>query len=70
MAEEIIIQINGERQKFPSKVTLQAVLAALNIEPKYVAIVLNETVVPYSLLSEKKLQAEDRIEILRAVAGG
>ena len=70
MQETIQITINGQNQNFSSPLTLKGLLESFQIRGLHFAVALNEEVVPHSLIAEQKIQNGDRIEIIRAVAGG
>lgn len=65
----IIIELNGEKRKL-SHFSLQALLISLNLDTKPIAIALNDTIVPASLRETIQLKEGDRLEIIRAAAGG
>lgn len=57
-------QLDGE------EMTISALVVALNLTGKRLAIEKNGEIVPRSLFSETKLQDGDRLEIVGAVGGG
>ena len=67
---EIQITINGQSRQFSSKTTLKTLLESFQISGSHFAVALNNEVIPHSLMAEKQIEAGDRIEIIRAVAGG
>lgn len=68
--QTIQISLNGQKKKFPSSDSLAHLIESLKINPKQIAVVLNEEVVLRSDLGRTFLRNGDRIDILRAVAGG
>lgn len=66
------VEINGEKRELPAaaEATLAEVLAALEIEARGVAIACNDRVVRRSEYARHRIAEGDRIEIVRAVAGG
>lgn len=64
------VHINGEISQIPTGLTLAALLERLNVPAAGVAIAKNETVVPRSAFATEPVAGGDRIEIIRAVAGG
>ncbi|MBI5299941.1 MAG: sulfur carrier protein ThiS [Deltaproteobacteria bacterium] len=70
MAESIQITVNGESRFLECPLPLTTLLRELKIELSYVAIAINEEILPHSEKAQKIVQAGDRIEIIRAVSGG
>jgi len=70
VTEQIRIFINGQNHEIDAPTSLNALLRKLKIDLKYIAIALNEEVIPRPQTSEKMIQNGDRIEIIKAVAGG
>ncbi|MDH2910581.1 MAG: sulfur carrier protein ThiS [Candidatus Eremiobacteraeota bacterium] len=65
------VEINGEiREISAADATLAEVLATLGIEAHGVAIACNDCVVRRSDYARHRVAEGDRIEIVRAVAGG
>ncbi|MCA2977481.1 MAG: sulfur carrier protein ThiS [Myxococcaceae bacterium] len=64
------IVVNGERRQVPEGTTVAALLTALSIEPRRVAVELNERVVPKARHAETTLGEADRLEIVTFVGGG
>ncbi len=65
-----IIHVNGETTQIPAGMTLATLLERLNVPEAGVAIAKNETIVPRSTFATEPVAEGDRIEIIRAVAGG
>lgn len=64
------ITVNGEPRKFAAGVTALAVVQALGLEGRPVAVEVNELVVPRSRLESCMLSEGDRLEIVTLVGGG
>lgn len=64
------IHLNGKSTQVPDGLTLQALLERLSLPATGVAIAKNENVVPRSAFASEPVGSGDRIEIIRAVAGG
>ncbi len=64
------IVINGETKEVDDKLTAYALLQALDLAEKKLALEINEAIVPRSELSEYVIQAGDRVEIIHAIGGG
>jgi thiamine biosynthesis protein ThiS len=68
--EPLIVTVNGERREVPPGTGLLALLAALALDPRAVAVERNGEVVARGRLGEVELRNEDRLEIVRFVQGG
>ncbi len=64
------LRINGEERLFEEPLTIEALLAKLQIETKGTAVELNREVVPRSRHSEVALIDGDVIEIITMFGGG
>lgn len=64
------ILVNGEAYELPAERGLVALLDALGLTGKRVAVARNRAIVPRSQYSDCRLEVGDRIEILEAVGGG
>jgi sulfur carrier protein len=65
------VDVNGEHRIFPPGLTLAQMLAELGFQaPSGIAIAVNATVVTRAAFATHALCEGDRIEIIRAVAGG
>lgn len=63
------ITLNGKSVETSSH-TLKDIIAELNIQSRYLAIALNNEVVPASEHSQAVIQDKDHIEIIQPVSGG
>lgn len=63
------ILINDTPHELPEGATLADAIAALAPAPPFAAAV-NRAFVPRSAYSERRLQPDDRIEVIRPVTGG
>lgn len=70
-AGEATLLVNGEPRHY-TRLTIAELLQEMGIDPQRpgIAVAVNDTVVPRSEWSEMVLQPGDRVEIVRAVAGG
>jgi sulfur carrier protein len=66
----MLIQLNGESTDCPDGCTVAELLARLDIPTAGTAVALNEAVVRKADYASTALAPDDRIEIIRAVAGG
>lgn len=67
------VQLNGRVHEIASGTTLAEAIRLVATEPnaqRGIAVALNGEVVTRSSWEEVRLQADDRIEVLRAVGGG
>ena len=62
--------VNGQAREVPDGTTVAALLEALGGAENGVAVARNEVVVRRSEFVARTLEDGDRIEIIRAVAGG
>ena len=63
------IQINGEPREVEAS-TILALVEALNLDPRKVAVERNLEIVPRSLHATTALSDGDRIELVQFVGGG
>ena len=61
---------NGQEVRAPLPCSLEEFLVSQNLLPRSVVVEHNGTAVAPSEFSERQLQAGDRLEIVRIVAGG
>jgi thiamine biosynthesis protein ThiS len=64
------IHFNGQPREVDERITVAALLAQLELEPRYVAVEVNLELVPRDRHSEHELQAGDRLEVVTLVGGG
>ena len=68
--KKIQIYINGKKKIITANYTLINILENFSLKNKLVAIELNEEVVPKSKYKTKRINQNDRIEILELIGGG
>jgi len=66
----LTIRLNGEPYDIAGPVTISALLAALNIDPRIVAVEHNVVVVKRQQYDETMIREGDEVEIVRFVGGG
>jgi sulfur carrier protein len=66
----IEIELNGEPRSVAPQQTLQALVEELGIAHQALALAVNRTVVPRQGWSTRALQAQDKVDIVRAIGGG
>jgi len=64
------LTINGEDRAVENAANVAAVVAALGLDARKVAVELNLEIVPKSLYAQTALSDGDRIEIVQFVGGG
>jgi sulfur carrier protein len=64
------IVLNGEPRAVPPGQTLHQLVAALALEGQALALAVNRSVVPRQRWQQVALQAQDRVDIVRAIGGG
>jgi sulfur carrier protein len=64
------LTVNGEPRAFPPLADLGALVAALGLDGRKVAIERNLEIVPRSAYGKTKLSDGDRIEIVHFIGGG
>ena len=67
---KIQIYINGKKKNINSNYNLINILEEYSLNNKLVAIEINQEVIPKSNYKTKKINKDDRIEILELIGGG
>ncbi|MDE2572292.1 MAG: sulfur carrier protein ThiS [bacterium] len=65
-----MVVVNGETIPLERVQTLGELLQRLGVKREGAAVALNDSVIPKGRIDAEPLQAGDRVEIIRAVAGG
>jgi len=68
--ENMQIKLNGKLESLEQTLTVEALLCRLDLDPKRVAVELNEDVVSRKLFSETKIHDGDQLEVVTFVGGG
>jgi thiamine biosynthesis protein ThiS len=66
----ISIHLNGEARTFEGPITVEELIRRIEIPSPSVAVAVNSEIVPRSEFDRRRLQTDDRVEIIRAVGGG
>ncbi|HEY6563792.1 MAG TPA: sulfur carrier protein ThiS [Pirellulaceae bacterium] len=66
----MVITLNGEERTIPPSTALADLLLQLTVVPKWVAVEVNERLIPRGDHATYQLCAGDRIEIVTLVGGG
>lgn len=64
------IVLNGDRHDVPEPLSVTSLLAHLAIDPRRVAVEVNETVIKRARYDETAIAPHDRVEIVNFVGGG
>ncbi|VXB49717.1 sulfur carrier protein ThiS [Massilia sp. 9I] len=64
------IELNGSPYQVPPDVSLQELAGQLGLAGQAVAVAVNREVVPRQRWPERRLQARDKVDIVRAIGGG
>lgn len=64
------ITVNGESRQLCATLSLQQLLAELDLADKRLAVELNQQIVPRSQFGQTTLQEGDVLEIVHAIGGG
>ena len=66
----IDILLNGEPHQVPPQHTLHDLIDALALSNQALALAVNRSVVPRQAWAQRVLQAQDQVDIVRAIGGG
>jgi thiamine biosynthesis protein ThiS len=66
----LTIRLNGEPFELPGPVSISALLAELNIDPRIVAVEHNVVVIKRQQYESTMIGEGDEVEIVRFVGGG
>jgi len=66
----IDIELNGEARRVPPQHTLNDLVDALSLTGQALALAVNRDVVPRQQWAQRVLQAQDKVDIVRAIGGG
>ena len=64
------IILNKRLEIIPDKISIKDLLELFNINSKYMAVEVNNSIVPKSEYSNFSLEENDKVEIINAVGGG
>ncbi len=66
----INVFINEIKTNTPKETSIELLLSNLGVKNKFVAVEVNQTIVPKSDYKNYYLKENDKVEIIRAVGGG
>jgi sulfur carrier protein len=61
---------NGEPRQIEDRTSIAALLRQLGLTPQYVAVEVNQELVPRARHAERMMQDGDRLEVVTLVGGG
>ncbi|MGX9217853.1 MULTISPECIES: sulfur carrier protein ThiS [Massilia] len=64
------IELNGALYQVPAGVSLLDLAGQLGLAEQAVAVAVNREVVPRQQWPQRRLQARDKVDIVRAIGGG
>ncbi|HEY4317053.1 MAG TPA: sulfur carrier protein ThiS [Herbaspirillum sp.] len=64
------IELNGAPHSVADPHSLQDLIAALSMSNQALAVAVNRQVVPRQNWAQHRLQAGDRVDVVRAIGGG
>lgn len=64
------VTVNGEEREFGSPMSVEALLGALGIDPRKVAVERNLEIVPKSTYAAVMVGEGDRLEVVHFIGGG
>jgi sulfur carrier protein len=67
---EMEITLNGAPHRLPEGSRVQDLVVALQLGQQAIAVAVNRQIVPRSQWQERSLQAQDQVDVVRAIGGG
>ncbi len=64
------VMVNGNPMELPEGLTIDGLLARLNVRREYTAVAVNREVTPKHQYAQSVLRDGDRVEIVRPMGGG
>lgn len=64
------IKVNGEDKDFDNDTTVATLLAAIEVEPRGVAVEVNGEIIPRASHEATALKEGDKLEVVRMTGGG
>jgi sulfur carrier protein len=66
----MVVTVNGKSMELPEGLTIEGLLARLNVRREYTAVALNREVTPKSGYAAAVLHDGDKVEIVHPMGGG
>ena len=67
---DLRVTVNGDEHVLPSRSTVAALVAAMGLEPRGIAVAVDGEVVPRRTWPDRTLRAGEQVEILTIAQGG
>ena len=64
------VMVNGEMRNVSDELTVAELVGELGFAGRRVAVEINLEIVPRSSYQDRRLQGDDRVEIVQAIGGG
>ena len=64
------IELNGAAHQLPAESSLHDLVESLGLAGQKLALAVNRQVVPRERWRDTRLQARDRVDVVRAIGGG
>lgn len=64
------ITLNGADYQLAAPTTVAELIATLNLSQQAIAVAVNRSIVARPLWSQHQLQAQDHVDVVRAIGGG
>ncbi len=64
------IVLNGEAYPLEKEHSLAALIGALNLSGQAIAVAVNRQIIPRAQWQTHLLQAQDKVDVVRAIGGG
>ncbi|MBI3283475.1 MAG: sulfur carrier protein ThiS [Burkholderiales bacterium] len=64
------IELNGAAHQLGEGATLHELIAALNLSGQAIAVAVNRQIIARPLWQQHSLQAQDKVDVVRAIGGG
>jgi len=64
------IELNGAAHRLPAEASLHDLVESLGLAGQKLALAVNRQVVPRERWRDTRLQARDRVDVVRAIGGG
>ena len=66
----ITIVLNGEAYPLEKEHSLAALIVSLNLSGHAIAVAVNRQIIPRAQWQDQLLQAQDKVDVVRAIGGG
>jgi len=64
------IVLNGSAHQLGNPISVAELVASLNLSEKAIAVAVNRQIIPRPDWNEYRLQAQDKVDVVRAIGGG